>query len=1378
MACRIDYKENNTSEIRDKANKEVYGLPTFSDQTYEETVNKLAMYRNIVTTESIDNEKLKKGLYLDPSGKTMRYVWVDTKSLAFQNRVTDVTKTKFIKKKGLNTANVISDTPDNQLKKLLGTSLHKLTESLMNHFIYISNSEFIDKSRVKSDVDIKKVIENDKMLKSYFLDLDGNYIDSYYDFEKGIKNLLDEIIDLQKIKDSKGKVTILTEQFIPDWKKNTGGTIDLLALYSDNTADVLDYKSVHVEDKQLLDEKGNIATSNWLPDYKMEDFNTQIPILVNMLLKEGISKVNRARIIPIHAQLSFKSRNKIKPGEYLSDSPSKIEIATIDKEFLNPISLMPEDTGDEILNKSIDDSYVLLNNLMTRLDKLDPGSIKYNALKKRIGLLNKSISDIIIKKESDSLAKQFKELVDRYSNKYGKLYDIDNKTITVDGAEVINMKYMSIEKIQDTINDIKVFIGISSTLPSFLIENAKNANPEVIEAKIADIQKYNSRANAMLDYLKQKLIERALTEEEKSIMKDDKQIGVINSLFNRFSELPNTVINKAHKLINKANNDSRLQFKDFEKKLKNVSGELENWAQKNNLNPFMVYEKLVNKKTSNLHSEIKSEFYEKLDLALSKKDDSFLDKYLKLKENVNEIYEERKKEYKERHDIESEDSEEFKKWAKFNSPKELKYNAKQYWKYYEIDRSKLSNSDFTEEYLYIRSNKPLLNYYEFWKESMNSARRMYNMRNSYQSIPDNFVPWISKSMTESFFTNGIFDNKSYNEALLNHLSVNQELTVSGEVFNTIKGEIDPDTGKAKREIPKMFINPLRNANGEIDGTLKSFDLNASLLSFMYGAINYNSMNKIEPIIDSLKDIVAMQKINVVDDKGKIVKYLHSKTTATLFGEASPEVALLEKMIDYHMYGIKIREQGKFSKTVLKAKKFQQVKELALAPISSAANIMGAKLNTMFEGYKGYYYTKQMWLESNKARVNATKKYFGLAAFFEPYAGKSNFDKINQYKSNKVLRNLNYNTLLIGFRKGDEHIDEQVMYSVLQNYGIQDGKFVRIGNKEGIKSIIDSVEIKGENLIIPGLINEKGEINSELYSEIRSTLLNIIASQKGGLNDEDMNMVNMHLLGNLAMSFKNWMPALIKERFEGALDSNNLRFNNVTNTVTVSRYAAFISELELNKEDKGLMDWFYGVFNINTAKILSDIVTFGLYKYKINENRALVEFNEFKNKNRNNPKIQNYTFEDFLDYKQGQVKAGIVEFRTMLILLSILGLLGGDWDDDDKKDYKASWIGRQTYKLVNRVRREVMSLVNPDDWTTTLKSSLPIINLVVDFKKLIENTIDETRDNLVFQDYKGLIDWEIDKNDRKQILYELHTWIPGYKAFDVMFEPFDVKNKEY
>jgi hypothetical protein len=1398
MSCRIDYTKNSVSEIRDMVENKKYGLPTFADQTQEESAVKLDLYRNIVTTKPIDNDTLKQGYHLDSSGKTMRYVWVDTDKVAFQYRSTDRGKQNFVKKKGRQTAEKLSNTPDNILKRELGTALHSLAENIMKYYISTIDDSVIDKSPYKdfklvTAEDIKSLVQNDKYLKDYFVYTGKDKSPTLNAFSSAVKEIIQEAIKTQKNIDPNGKVKIYTEQFIFDAKKSLGGTLDLLVLYSDNTADIYDYKSVHVDNPKVLDEFGNINTDNWLPEYKLEDFNTQIPQLKEMLLKEGISKVRRARVIPIQAQLQIKPKTERKEGSILQSSISKINIATKEQEFLNPIALIPEETNDKALNESIEQSYTLLNNLISQLDKTEPETVKYNVLKKRVARLNKSISNIIIKQDFSNINTEFKNIINKYTDKFGTLVDVDNKKTNVNGEEVNNYNYLSLEQILDLVDDVKVFKSIANSS----IEHFKGLSvmdEESLQSAINDVNKYVATADRMLKNLEHKVLERSLTESEIERSKDDVKLGFYDKMFSRFSEIPNTIIQKARQHITAANNKSRLNFQQFENKLKKVAGALDDWGASRGLNPFEVYKQLVNQETWNLHNPLKKELYGRLEEAKDKKDDKTIDSIYSLKKNSEEIFKRKQESYKFRNNVTDEaNDKDYQFWLSQNDPKVLKYTNKAY-KYYEIDYSKLNDSDFTSEYLNIKQNKPLLDYYNFWTESMVEFRDMYEFKNSYQVIPNNFVPWIKKSMIEAYYSNGVFNDKSMNQILNDYLKIQQEekeIDISSS-YTTIKGQIDPDTGKAKREIPKMFVNPLRNASGEIDGTLKSFDLNASLLTFAYGAFNYNAMKEIEVNVMALQDVMQNPEYKIAQrtKDGNKIQYAYSKVEAKMFGRALDEVDVFNKLVDYHMYGVKLQEVGKLSQALLKTARYQQLKELGLSPLTASVAALGARSNAFFEGIKGYYYTKSQFRKALKARAGneeQRKLYFGLSKFFQPYQGKpvnevSRDAKTTTKKFKKltggILKDVSSDTLLAWFRQGDEHIEEQVLYSMLQNYGVVDGKLTRIGNKPDIKSLLDNTSIVDGELVIKDILDKEGNVDEALYNEFRQLVLNITSSIKGSMNEEDMNIVNMHIAGNLFMRFKNWMPGLIKERFEGVFDKNALKYNYVTNNITISRYAALKSELNLNEEQQTISDMFFKIFSPSLLQFGGQIFTFGQYKMKVNQDRAKVEYLDFLHKNRNNDLLKSYSFEDFLDYKQGQINALATEIRFIVMILAALSMLGGDWDDDEEADYKSSWVGRQSYRILNRYRRELMSLINPDDWRQTLlRNSIPLSSLAWEFMDWIDNTFDEARDTITGKDYKGALIWKLDKNDRTEIFSKSFRFIPAHKAVSVIFEPFEADKKK-
>ena len=136
MSCSIDPDKITIGEVRDAVRRKELGeFKPNNDDTAADVVKKIQALQNKVTTELVDNTKLVKGYHLDPSGKTMRYVWLDTKELALSGRVTDVNKAKFTKRKGAKVAEELSSLPDNIIKREAGTKVHKALEKLAYWFI-------------------------------------------------------------------------------------------------------------------------------------------------------------------------------------------------------------------------------------------------------------------------------------------------------------------------------------------------------------------------------------------------------------------------------------------------------------------------------------------------------------------------------------------------------------------------------------------------------------------------------------------------------------------------------------------------------------------------------------------------------------------------------------------------------------------------------------------------------------------------------------------------------------------------------------------------------------------------------------------------------------------------------------------------------------------------------------------------------------------------------------------------------------------------------------------------------------------------------------------------------------------------------------------
>lgn len=1370
--CPIDPSESPINEVRDLVNKRKFGfLKGRPDDTFDDVIARREILNKLFTTELVDNSKLVKGLHLDPSGKTARYVWIDTKELAAQGRVTDKNKVNFVKRQGKKQADELSNTPDNVVKRNGGTRFHKAAQDLMEVVKFI-NKDFIANPPSKEFIkDIKTIMEE--------LDANPNDFNELYE---EIKKQVKFAIDVQNSIDPTAKVYIKAEDFNLDLEEGIGGTADLLFIYSDKSASLFDYKTI-TPNFTKVDSTGKIIKEDWIPQYKMDEFNVQIPKLMDMYKKTGITSFRHARIIPV--QIGFNEKLKADTtkveGARLTSKITNLRVGYEKerKEYLSQIPIMLESTGNEGLDKALSEANKLKHNLTKRLDRTTEDAAESFKLRGRIKKVNNLINTIMLNKNIDGFVELYKDLVERY-------LDV-NRTLVSDYMEEGNTKFLSLAKIEDLKADLKIFDAIAFSIPEF-VKTLDTYTDEQKKKSFDLLDVLTSKSGQLYKALQQRTIDLSLNEDDQLSRAGDKNLTLWDRYFRRFSNITNTIFQKARGYIETANNKTRLDLNKFTTKLDKLNKAVQVWGESNGLYGFKSFEPLINKKSGNLHTRYKSELYDTLEQARREQDDKTLDSMIKLRDDAEQRFSVALQRHMIFNSFSVKDTTEKKElvdWIAENDPSKQTSKVKygEFWnKYYEIDESKIPNDMFNPDYLIIKNNKPLLDYYNFWEDSMEMFRGMLDIK--YRKVPNNFIPWIKADAIERYLNgHSMFSKDSFKNLL--SVEENNEL-VFKEGYITLRGEIDPETGLQKREIPKYFINPLVNNQGDIDNSLKSFDLSASITVFAQMAFNYNNLKHTESTLEALKDILAEQGVNQTTADGNAVRIPNDQSPQREKGAQTKESILLEDMINYHLYGVFYKDKpSKAMQALLSLKRYQQLKELALSPIASTVNIMGARTNALFEGVKGYFYTPSMWAKSLKDRYDNKEVYFALANFIQPYQGNNVENIAKKLKGNKIAKNINYDTLFAGFRIGDEHIDEQVMYSMLQNYALVDGKLVRLNSKlvdKGeTKSLLENTKIEDDNLIIEGLLDKEGNVNEEVYLQLRNLILNTTTSIKGGLNSQDMNAVNMTIIGKMAMSFRNWLPALAEERFRGinnVLSKQSLRYNPQTNTVTEARYTALISDV-VDSDVVSVMNLLKYV-SLASAKLAVNVVTFNKTKFgKANEERARVLYEKFLEDNAHLAAVRNgsLTFEDFLDYKNGQIKALATEMRYILAIVTLLAVLGGGFDDDDKFT-KKNWATRTTFRVLNRYRRELMGIVNPQDWVSLTRNPIPVASLAYEGIKTITNTFDEAFDDL-FGEAQGrsIINpaGKKSKDDKTERLHYTLGWIPGYKLIK-MFEPTEESKK--
>jgi hypothetical protein len=152
-----------------------------------------------------------------------------------------------------------------------------------------------------------------------------------------------------------------------------------------------------------------------------------------------------------------------------------------------------------------------------------------------------------------------------------------------------------------------------------------------------------------------------------------------------------------------------------------------------------------------------------------------------------------------------------------------------------------------------------------------------------------------------------------------------------------------------------------------------------------------------------------------------------------------------------------------------------------------------------------------------------------------------------------------------------------------------------------------------------------------------------------------------------------------------------------------------------------------------GRIILDLGTFGLAPTlgikRVNMDRAKRRFTEWQLRDK---KFRNATFEEYLEIKEAQIKAGLAELRVLLIVSSLILYLGGEGEDGEPR-WQSSYFARKAYKVFEKARSELAFVWNPDEALGMVQNPIPLTSLLTSAKRTLENGLDETIDLLTGRD---------------------------------------------
>ena len=1221
-----------------------------------------------------------------------------------KNRVSDRQTEMFNKNKTKAEAEAMNNSDSSRIMRTAGTYMHEIAEVIMY--------DLIDKTEgLKQGPKAERLIPVAPSLniKGKNVKVEVDVIDKV-EINASVEWLAKDIARQQKEIDPDGEAVVIRENFVADKQRSTGGSQDVLVVYSDGSVAIYDYKFIKTKTEWETDPTQSIGHR------KEESYSLQIGEYKRILRDVyGVTVFRNTRILPFSVTYAKKFNN-------ITSKITSVEgfKPTGEKQYLMPIPVVNEMLPTD--NPKTKEGNKLLNNILVTLferEKQLVGEIKsnYNSphiatkLQNEFSTLKSSIKSIQVNSDVSPLV----ETIENY---------IDHTTETLKGEKFDIENIGQLNKIR---LEIKLFNSLFKEVAG------------LGELK-GDFAKTATTLNRTEIRINEKIEEVLAEKYGEEIKEPQKELDVLSALFSNFSQINQPIFEAGRELVKKATGNSHREFNEFTDELETVFNKVKAWSKNSGVSIIDGYRKIINPKTGNLISRFSDEFnqrkadsheiqdikwfqenYKISDAGVQNyKDDlaDFLDSLKGLPENST-IRDARLNTWKKNNDL-SNSSHAWGNSFTLHKYAELKNEAKHY------------------STKYTSLPVPLKEYYDFYASWNKKFNDMVG-----ESIGYNFVANVQKDLIDSIAQgDGIFaSGKNAKKDFLNGLRVRQNDSQS----------MDGDTSK----IPLLYYDNFSYYNkktGKFENSLekKNEDLTNNMVLFAEAVFRKKNMEEIQDVIEALKGYIEEQKVVKTNSMGKIItnedgsfQTINSPKNADVFKGLTKGLVYGQKTQNKDRHYTVNGTDYSVNKTISTLMSYMSTKSLAFNYVSGFGNAMAGYINSYIKGVGGHYYTTKQMRKTHSLLMKRSDRdlYNHMAEFFNVERDHWVLSKAAKLSASKLTKALTFDKFYILQQKGDEFVANTILMSMLQNYGIDaNGQVKRLPElPTGSKSLLELVDRTGDKIAIKGL-------SSEAFDDFRNKVKYVSRSIKGTNTAEDLSMVQTNVYMKAFMHFRNWIAPMVKERFGDVV------------------YTKEVQEFEAGRYRSAAATIFNRDWVNNLKKLSLDIVTLGAIKFQGNVDVLNEQYDKFLDKN---PDMRNkMTREEYLALRERTLREGLHEAKWVLGLLLLILAAKADFDDDGKPDYKQTKLGREMFKLTRRAYLELSFFSTPSSVQELLKKPLPVMAVFEDFFNVVGNTGDELSD-IIFES-------EPDAKDKTGIGHYSKKMVPLVKVILDFTEDFNVE----
>lgn len=497
--------------------------------------------------------------------------------------------------------------------------------------------------------------------------------------------------------------------------------------------------------------------------------------------------------------------------------------------------------------------------------------------------------------------------------------------------------------------------------------------------------------------------------------------------------------------------------------------------------------------------------------------------------------------------------------------------------------------------------------------------------------------------------------------------------VNGEEYNVVSGALD---NTPFRQIPIFYINKIED-QGEL---LKDF---SSAIQHLAGtAINYEAMNNIKDTVEFMADFIKDQEVaagrnykslDMVEDTGiRVYKQLKA------FASNSNTIGIVDGFIDKHIYGVNIKDTGKYHHLLRNLLAYTSVKSLAVNVKGAISNYLVGELQMLIEAGAMEFYNpidyawahKKVFGDNTVGAVgrimdfitnNTNSKSVLLAQIFDPLNENFSEQQHQRYYRGPLRHLLGKDFTFIGYGAGEHLIHFVTMYAILHNTKVKiNGETKTLYD---VFSVGNKVDGNSELIIDKNATytNDEGQevpIDNAFLEKIRKRIRYTNQTMHGAMNEEDKGLIHQRMAGRFIMNLRQWMVEHYSRRFRG------------------SHYDATLGE---NREG------FYNTTSKFAYAMVGDIFNF--------QRESMLHWNEMNS------------------MQKANVRRALSELTVLSSLLTLSFALGEP--DDHKKEWLMRMFIYQTKRAITDVRGST-PLGIPLEMNTLINSPIAASNVVNSF----------------------------------------------------------------